>query len=73
MHGLWSLLFLKDNTIQNTSTDNIQVLQYLITRSINIGKDVILQQKIEKHIQLYYGNKTKISLLTQQTTIRIHL
>jgi hypothetical protein len=43
-----SLLF-KYNSVQNTGTYNIQVLQYLITWCIDICKDVILQQKNEEY------------------------
>ena len=38
-------LLLKYNSIQNASTDNIQILQYLITRGIHMLKDVVLQHK----------------------------
>ena len=43
------LLLLKYYSIQNTSTDNIQILQYLITRGIHMLKDVVLQHKSEDY------------------------
>lgn len=46
------LLLFKYNSVQNTGTDNIQVLQYLITRSINICKDVILQYRNEYNMKI---------------------
>lgn len=52
------LLLLKNNSVQHASTDNIQVLQYLITRGIHISKDVILPEKF----QVSESTKTKALL-----------
>ena len=43
------LLLLKYDSIQNAITDNIQILQYLITRGIHMLKDVVLQHKSEEY------------------------
>ena len=43
------LLLLKYNSIQNASTDNIQISKYLITRGIQMLKDVVLQHKREEY------------------------
>lgn len=67
------LLFLEYNPVQYTSTDNIQVLQYLITRSIHISKDVILRYKnieMESNFGLG-GGETKITRKNQ--TSETHL
>ena len=42
-------LLLKYDSIQNAITDNIQILQYLITRGIHMLKDVVLQHKSEEY------------------------
>ena len=43
------LLLLKYNSLQNASTDNIQIFKYLITRGIQMLKDVILQHEREEY------------------------
>ena len=48
------LLLLKYYSIQNARTDNIQILQYLITRGIHMLKDVVLQHKSEEYTLLKF-------------------
>ena len=42
------LLLLKYNSLQNASTDNIQIFKYLITWGIQMLKDVVLQHEREE-------------------------
>ena len=63
------LLFLQNNSIQYTGADNVKILQYLISRSINICKDVILQDRFmfkQKNIQEPQSQTYKKKLLKKK-------
>ena len=58
------LLLLKYNSLQNASTDNIQIFKYLITWGIQMLKDVVLQHEREEDTLIKLQRKNTNGIVT---------
>ena len=58
------LLLLKYNSLQNASTDKIQIFKYLVTWGIQMLKDVVLQHEREEDTLIKLQRKNTNGIVT---------